>query len=530
MRTPSFLAVSKLRSPIAALIMSLALLPISRHVPAVAQPADTARICTGRAQASLDDRIRACSLLIAQTGDSERLAVLHTSRGAAWRAKDDLDRALADQEEAIRLQPGSALLYFNRAVTWQSKNDVDRAIADLAEAIQLAPDFVLAYRNRGDLLYGEGDFTSAISEYNAVVRFNHNDARALAMRGLAKWQLGDGDGGKADIAAAMRNDVVTTVALVSRARPAGTAAAVPPPAASPAAPSSMQAAADAAQVWTVMQHTTSTAVVEDFIRQFGTTSYGSLARARLDELKKQAATEAASAKAAAEAKAAEAARAKAEQDARVAAQGARIKAEEAKALAARSGATDATQRPQNLAAVAPSDQSTKPAELSPVEIVRQLQIELRRVGCFTFDIEGEWNENSGRALELFNKHSGMNLDTKAASLDALDVVRGKSSRVCPVICQRGFHADGERCVETICKAGFTVGDNDTCERLPEHPNRTAHPEPKAAPPVPNKPMNEDSKSASGGRYTICDNRGCREGPPGCKPKSAGVYGQTVVCE
>jgi hypothetical protein len=39
------------------------------------------------------------------------------------------------------------------------------------------------------------------------------------MRGLAKWQLGDRDGGKADLLVAMRIDLVTTVALVSRARP-----------------------------------------------------------------------------------------------------------------------------------------------------------------------------------------------------------------------------------------------------------------------------------------------------------------------
>ena len=216
---------SSLRVSLAALVALPTLLIGYNHEAAIAQPADTARICTGRAQASLDDRIRACSLLIdAQKGDSERLAILHTSRGAAWRAKGDPDRALADQEEAIRLLPGSALLYFNRAVTWLAKNDADHAISDFSEAIQLAPDFSLAYRNRGDLLYGKGDFTSAIGEYNAAIRLNPKDARALAMRGLAKWQLGDGDGGKVDIAGAMRVDVVTTVALVSRARPANTAA------------------------------------------------------------------------------------------------------------------------------------------------------------------------------------------------------------------------------------------------------------------------------------------------------------------
>jgi Flp pilus assembly protein TadD len=233
MRRHSRASAAKLHVSLAALVAALVLVVTCRQEAAVAQPADTA-VCTARAQASLDDRIRACSLLIAApSSDSERLAVLHTSRGAAWRAKGDLDRALADQDEAIRLRPGSALLYFNRAVTWLAKNDADRAIANLAEAIQLAPGFALAYRNRGDLLYGKGDFTSAISEYSAVIRLNPNDARSLTMRGLAKWQLGDGDGGKVDIAAAMRIDVATTVALISQARPVGTGAAAAPSAVAP---------------------------------------------------------------------------------------------------------------------------------------------------------------------------------------------------------------------------------------------------------------------------------------------------------
>jgi len=42
----------------------------------------------------------------------------------------------------------------------------------------------------------------------------------------------------------------------------------------------------AAQVWAVTQNVTSQAVLEDFIRQFGSTPYGAMARARLDELRK----------------------------------------------------------------------------------------------------------------------------------------------------------------------------------------------------------------------------------------------------
>jgi hypothetical protein len=42
----------------------------------------------------------------------------------------------------------------------------------------------------------------------------------------------------------------------------------------------------AAQAWATTQNTTSVAVLEDFVRQFGSTVYGSMARARLEELRR----------------------------------------------------------------------------------------------------------------------------------------------------------------------------------------------------------------------------------------------------
>jgi uncharacterized caspase-like protein len=312
-----------------------------------------------------------------------------------------------------------------------------------------------------------------------------------------------------------------------------------------------QMSSEAAQVWSVVQNTTSTAVLEDFKRQFSATPYGSLARARLEELKQASAAEAAArpnlaaeakaaeavrlkaekeSKAAAEAEraraekeakaaaegerarvereakaAAETARIKAEQDARAAAEAARIKAEATK--------TAEAQQPQNLAALTSIDQAAKSAPLPASEVVRQLQTELRRVGCFTFEINGEWNANSRSAVELFNKYGHMNLDAKEASLDALELLRSKASRICPVTCQHGFHVENDRCVEMKCKAGFVIGDDGSCERAREKPAHQARPEPKPA-----APSNEASaaKGSSSGPV-VCDTGGCRQLPAGCKP-------------
>jgi hypothetical protein len=71
---------------------------------------------------------------------------------------------------------------------------------------------------------------------------------------------------------------------------AGQAAAVQavasPPAVTPPSAATPTASDEAARAWSVTQNTTSVAVMEDFIRQFGGTAYGSMARARLAEMKK----------------------------------------------------------------------------------------------------------------------------------------------------------------------------------------------------------------------------------------------------
>ena len=82
-----------------------------------------------------------------------------------------------------------------------------------------------------------------------------------------------------------------------------------------------------------------------------------------------------------------------------------------------------------------------------VDIPRSLQSELRRVGCNTGAVDGNWNAAAQKSLDLFNKHSGLKLDVKVASIDALDAVKGKTARICPLICDQGLRADGDRCMK-----------------------------------------------------------------------------------
>jgi tetratricopeptide (TPR) repeat protein len=128
------------------------------------------------------------------------MAIAYIGRGTAWRAKGEVDRAFADDNEAIRLDPKLATAYNNRGNTWRAKGNNDRAIADYNEAIRLDP--ITAYDNRGNTWVAKGDNDRAIADYNEALKINPKQAFSLFGRGLAKLKKGDASGGEADIAAA----------------------------------------------------------------------------------------------------------------------------------------------------------------------------------------------------------------------------------------------------------------------------------------------------------------------------------------
>jgi hypothetical protein len=48
---------------------------------------------------------------------------------------------------------------------------------------------------------------------------------------------------------------------------------------------------------------------------------------------------------------------------------------------------------------------------------------------------------------------------------ALDAVRSKTARICSLICDHGYKADGERCVKITCKADSFLNRDNTCTNI-----------------------------------------------------------------
>ena len=112
---------------------------------------------------------------------------------------------------------------------------------------------------------------------------------------------------------------------------------------------------------------------------------------------------------------------------------------------------------------AQATRATSPGQDGDIRL--QVLTELRRVGCYVGEPSSNWNAAAQRSLDLFNKYAGTRFDVKIASLDALEVIKGRSGQICPLACQQGYQIDGDKCVKITCKDGYEVGDDNTCERI-----------------------------------------------------------------
>ena len=86
------------------------------------------------------------------------------------------------------------------------------------------------------------------------------------------------------------------------------------------------------------------------------------------------------------------------------------------------------------------------AVLGPEELARKLQAELKRVGCYAGDVDGNWGSGSRNGLEAFFRMTGFALKETGPNTDALKAVVSQRSRVCPLQCASDEVESGGRCV------------------------------------------------------------------------------------
>jgi tetratricopeptide (TPR) repeat protein len=148
---------------------------------------------------------------------SEPTSVAYRKRAVAWKLRGELDIAIADFNEAIRLNPKSAMAFNGRAIVWDAKRDYDKTIADYTEALRIDPKNAGLFYNRGIAWRKKNDYDKAIADYSEALRLDPKFALALNNRGIAWAAKKEYDKAIADYNEAIRLDVKNVEAFDSRA-------------------------------------------------------------------------------------------------------------------------------------------------------------------------------------------------------------------------------------------------------------------------------------------------------------------------
>lgn len=121
-----------------------------------------------------------------------------TARGWAFVEMNDLDRALASFDDAIRRYPTDALAHNNRGLIFLRRNDDARALADFETAIRLEPGLGYPYENRGKMRERNGDFPGAFDDFSQVIQCNPENILGWWLRGNLRLRMNDIEGAVAD--------------------------------------------------------------------------------------------------------------------------------------------------------------------------------------------------------------------------------------------------------------------------------------------------------------------------------------------
>jgi tetratricopeptide (TPR) repeat protein len=132
------------------------------------------------------------------------------------RVKKDLDAALADYNDAVRVAPGAPHVYNNRGNIRMAKRDYDGAIEDYGEAIRLSPGYGLAFSNRGNAKAAKKQFARAIEDYDRALAVEAPYAGVLVNRGASRFALKEYDRALADYDEAIRLDPKYVAAYTGR--------------------------------------------------------------------------------------------------------------------------------------------------------------------------------------------------------------------------------------------------------------------------------------------------------------------------
>ncbi len=102
-------------------------------------------------------------------------AQAYNDRCAVWDEKNEFDRALADANQALAIDPCYTAALVSRGAIWLNKGEYDKAVADDNQALTIDPSFAQAYSDRGNAWNLKGDYEKAKADFYQALAIDANN-------------------------------------------------------------------------------------------------------------------------------------------------------------------------------------------------------------------------------------------------------------------------------------------------------------------------------------------------------------------
>ncbi|KRA79730.1 tetratricopeptide repeat protein [Altererythrobacter sp. Root672] len=164
------------------------------------------------------EELSACNELLGRRHNSSQdRADILSARGYAYHRLGEYQKALADYDQAIDLDPANSYAFYNRGLIYQRLGDRRRALADYSASLKLRPENAGGYLNRGLTFLDIGRLDEAIADFTRLLELEPDNQWALVNRGIAYAWKDNRAAAERDFAAATAIDPSNTVVLRGRA-------------------------------------------------------------------------------------------------------------------------------------------------------------------------------------------------------------------------------------------------------------------------------------------------------------------------
>lgn len=124
-------------------------------------------------------------------------------KGLEYGRQGENDKAIAEFNKVIELDPASADAYYDRALTLYKMGSLDAAMADYNKVLELNPGAMDALYGRGLVYFKKNNTKQALNDFNKVIEMRPEFALAYSARAMVYFSKKDYGRTLADVNKAM---------------------------------------------------------------------------------------------------------------------------------------------------------------------------------------------------------------------------------------------------------------------------------------------------------------------------------------